>query len=61
MALSDVKTNGIWIKTYDEKGKHISTMSSSRKNFIDIGSDFFVYEEGSWIRTYDKKCKHLNT
>ena len=24
MALSDVKTDGSWIKTYDEKGKHIS-------------------------------------
>ena len=39
MALSDVKTDGSWIKTFDEKGKHISTMSSSGKDVVGIGSD----------------------
>lgn len=61
MALSDVKTDGSWIKTYDEKGKHISTMSSSGKDVVGIGSDFFVCVEGSWIKTYDEKCKHIAT
>ena len=49
------------VKTFDEKGKHISTMSSSGKDVVGIGSDFFVCLEGSWIKTYDEKCKHIAT
>ncbi len=61
MALSDVKTAGSWIKTLDEKGKQIATMSASGREVVGIGSDFFVCEEGSWIKTYDDKCKHIAT
>ena len=60
MALSDVKTDGSWIKTFDEKGKHISTMSSSGKDVVGIGVDFFVCSEGTWIKTYDEKCKRIS-
>lgn len=59
MALSDVRTENSWIRTYDEKGKHISSMSSSGKEMVWIGSDFFVCIEGSWIKTYDEKCKKI--
>ncbi len=51
MALSDVKIDRSWIKIYDEKSKHISIMSSTVKNVVGIGSDYFVCEEGSWIKT----------
>ena len=61
MALSDVKTDENWFKTFDEKGKHISTMASSGKELVCIGSDFFVCLEGAWIKTYDENCKHIET
>jgi hypothetical protein len=51
MSISNVQNEGSWIRVYDERSKKISEMSSSNKQVVGIGSDFFVTEEGSWIRT----------
>jgi hypothetical protein len=59
MSISNVQNEGSWIRVYDERSKKISEISSSNKQVVGIGSDFFVTEEGSWIRTYDEKCKKI--
>ena len=60
MAISNVQNEGSWIRVYDEKGKRISQMSSSKIEVVGIASSFFVTDEGSWIRVYDEKCKRIS-
>ena len=60
MAISNVQNEGPWLRVYDEKSKKISEMSSSNKELVGIGSDFFVTVEGPWIRLYDEKCKKIS-
>ncbi len=58
--ISDVSVSGSWIVVYDDSGREINRTSSSGKQLLGSGSDFFVVQNGSWFVTYNEQCREIN-